>query len=928
MNFQLMNRLYKQAGYFLVLLLLWSPMSWAADELQITPLESIINVSDRGIVTLRFEVQNTQADYQDFIENIQTPEGWFLLSTNAPFYLNAGDRDLRLIHMSVPRNISAGQYTIPYQVSAQDNVNVNGFASVIVQVEGTSGVELIKIQSPENLLAGEPYEVVFQVKNLGNRSTHYNFKLEQNDGYAHEAEPHELTLKAGQTGIVKVTGAIPDGSNYDGAHSFSLRAIGGSKEAKTRVSIPLVSYRTEGLSPYHRLQGTATLSHSQNKQDQQQTQLNLNVQGSLDQQGKHNVSLYMRSGRKAGQEDRQDEAQYRARYWNDQWQVDTGHLNFQTNRLAGHNISGVGAEVKYRPNLRQDQQPLEVRAFQGKTQVEDNLTEQEKVQGLSAQYRFNKTPLRIGASFIKYQEGERAAEVIHGLNAAWTKGRWSFQGEFSQDDHASARAIDIGYNHKRYSLNFNHLRGEPEFTGAIQDRETNYASANFKVNDNSRIRVAARQSRDNLANDSSKTTKRQNEQSIQYSHTLGAKRNIQLTTGYRIRKESEEHQNTKDDITIKSATAGYSHTIDQVRVRADLEHGTRKDHSTGTETQGTKQQVAVDWTPNKDTRLGLTYANSDSLSSDVETQSVGLRGSYQFNKNDSLSAYWQRRMTDDDESTDNLNIAYNKQFNDGDRVSVRASQSRKEGTDNETAWRLGYSTPIGIPFRPRHDIATLKGMITFKDNNEPASNVIINLDGQKIVTNQKGEFDYGNVLAKSYQLSVDTSRLEGTGYILGERGNSVTVDLKPKETKRLKLSLSQGASIKGTLKTFIKDNRAALNNQNKNIQAPLIADQGIRGILLELTPNRLVGSSRKKDDKVFRRLTDSRGEFAFLGIPEGQWSLRVVDINKLPKNFKLTQKQFLIDIKAGEQKDMLIRVLPSQQTIQKTGPSQGFSVSG
>jgi len=51
-------------------------------------------------------------------------------------------------------------------------------------------------------------------------------------------------------------------------------------------------------------------------------------------------------------------------------------------------------------------------------------------------------------------------------------------------------------------------------------------------------------------------------------------------------------------------------------------------------------------------------------------------------------------------------------------------------------------------------------------------------------------------------------------------------------------------------------------------------------------------------------------------------------MKKLPKNFRLEKNNILIDLEAGKEEILIIRALPTEQTIKKQGPSDGFSVSG
>jgi hypothetical protein len=104
----------------------------------------------------------------------------------------------------------------------------------------------------------------------------------------------------------------------------------------------------------------------------------------------------------------------------------------------------------------------------------------------------------------------------------------------------------------------------------------------------------------------------------------------------------------------------------------------------------------------------------------------------------------------------------------------------------------------------------------------------------------------------------------------------------------------------------------------------LIEDRGLAGILMEL---RAVGQNSNKQS-IHRRITDQSGGFDFIGIPSGQWQLNIIDLKKMPKNFRAEKTTLQVNLVEGKEQNVQIRILPTEQTIQKQGPLTGFSVSG
>ncbi len=901
------------------------PVAYAADEVGIITQQRQVNVSGRGIATLRFEVENKTGQTQEFNETVDLPQGWFLLSTPAPFLLPAGSRDIRLIFLSVPRGIASGEYPIRYTVSASNNRSFNASETARVNVLGRSGLALTRLETPSNLLAGEAYKVVFQLKNKGNNPANYSLSVNDDDGYVDKISPKKLTLNAGEADTITVTGKIPKSLGESGAHQFILSAKGGGKIVEERVTIPLVARQPKGLGKYHSLYGLLTLSQSASS-GSNQTQVEVALQGAIDRQGVHNISLKFRNGQSSSQRNNADQSNYNVGYQNKEWKVQIGHAGFSTGRLAGNSIAGIGAEIQYKPLNKDKKNALQLRAFSAESRSE--ATKKEKATGIIAQYRFNDLQVDIGGSLLNYAEEGEDKTTISSFNAGWTGEYLSIRGEFANDQQASARFLDITSQLGDVGLAANHLRGDTGFKGANEDIENNQLGFNWAINDRNRLDITARQNRSNLANDHTQAILATEEQRVNFSHLFGDELAIELAAAYILRDEKDLRDNPTTDKTTQSQSLRYRHSFDTVNISAEWEQGSRNDRINGNGS-GSNKQLILDWKPANELNLSTTYSINEGLESNSSNQSLGFRGAYRFDRRRNISAFLQETQNDNTGITsDSFNLSYSHEFRNRHRLQLTANYTKSSGNGSEgfddTNWRLQYSVPLSVPIRRRDDIGSLRGKAYFATTGEPAKNVIVDLDGQYAVTDQQGKFHYPNILAKDYELEIDSSRLDGSGYILGEKGSALAVSVNANQTERVKLQLQQGASLQGSLLTFVKDVKKAIHSTANEIQAELIEGEGLAGILIELCAMDETGCTAT----IQRRLTDSTGNFNFLGIAPGQWQLTVVDTKKIPKNFRLEKNNFMIDLQAGDGEKLIIKALPTEQTIKKQGPSGGFNVSG
>ncbi|MCK4496044.1 MAG: hypothetical protein KAU91_06810 [Candidatus Aminicenantes bacterium] len=65
---------------------------------------------------------------------------------------------------------------------------------------------------------------------------------------------------------------------------------------------------------------------------------------------------------------------------------------------------------------------------------------------------------------------------------------------------------------------------------------------------------------------------------------------------------------------------------------------------------------------------------------------------------------------------------------------------------------------------------------------------------------------------------------------------------------------------------------------------------------------------------VQRRVTDNKGRFCFEDLCPGRWTLRVYDTN-MPEFHYLEKETFEFELKAGDKKEIEVRVLPRSRPI-------------
>ena len=133
-------------------------------------------------MTLVFRVANDSPRDLELSGRAALPEGWKLVTDEAPFRLAAGSETVRLVPVFVPVDARAGAYSVGYLISALNDppVLAEGKAEVRVLLEARIGLQAMDL--PPFNIAGEVTRSRFQVSNQGNAPLDVDLTVKSN-GY-------------------------------------------------------------------------------------------------------------------------------------------------------------------------------------------------------------------------------------------------------------------------------------------------------------------------------------------------------------------------------------------------------------------------------------------------------------------------------------------------------------------------------------------------------------------------------------------------------------------------------------------------------------------------------------------------------------------------------------------------------------------------
>ena len=918
----------KQAIPLLLLSLLfaWPASSTADAGLQVLALERQLDADKRGIVTLRMEVENRSTSARTFQEYLQLPEGWKLLSTLAPFNLLAGQRELRLLHVLVPNHSAAGQFALTYQVRGSDDSSLHSQETVQVAVRALPGIQFSRLSAPANLLAGEAYQAQFLLTNTGNVPQAYRIRLHDADGYALGIHPSKLQLAPGASQTLTLKGKVAAQPDTD-LHRLTLMIYGAGEPLEEALNIPIIPATSEGVGTHHRLYGELGLGYQVNQPatgtqetTQQAATLDYRLRGALDTLGEHRVDLHLRTGRAFDQPFAADDAQYQLRYENDDWQVKAGDQSFHTHRLIGNSLSGTGIEARYQPKTATGQAALgSVRAFHGQSDKE--AEESVRASAIIGHYQLSED-LEVSGALLHHEQDKadtgKQLKNLASLETRWGGEQADLTAAFAHDGDHQALALDTTARYGKLSSHLNYLRGDTDFEGAYADTEQLNLGGQWQADDKTRLSAQARRIRNNLSADPSREIRNDYEYRLRAERAIGEKARTQIGLGLRHRDERDQRATPTTDQTLTAASLNYQTQFDTLNLSAQWEVGKRQAHDAAANF-GNRQQIALGWKPAERWDMAVDYSRDAGLDSSGSRQALGLSTDYRLPNNQELSGYLQMAEAEGTPST-TANLSYRKLLKKQRKLAIGFSHRQTANTGNkalkDTSIQVDYTLPLDLPLRRRKDIASLCGQLLDAGSHLPLSGMVLNLENYSTVTNAQGKFCYPNVLAKDYRLQLDPSRLQGRSYSFGEESMGKTIRLQAGEQRNLQLLLYPAAGLSGQVLSFSHSALASSTQGQAGAAVPHLP--------LELRPMGSLAATAKP----LLRETDAEGRFNLIGLAPGTWQLVINDQQALPKHYRLEQSQWQLELKAGQIHELNIRAVPKQQDIEKTGPAEGFSVSG
>ncbi|MEJ2628550.1 MAG: hypothetical protein P8078_08345, partial [bacterium] len=82
-----------------------------SNEIEVRPTaEELIETEPKSVVTAAFRVTNISSSEQQFIADLELPEGWKIITREFPFSLSENQTEIKIVSFHIPSFALAGKY--------------------------------------------------------------------------------------------------------------------------------------------------------------------------------------------------------------------------------------------------------------------------------------------------------------------------------------------------------------------------------------------------------------------------------------------------------------------------------------------------------------------------------------------------------------------------------------------------------------------------------------------------------------------------------------------------------------------------------------------------------------------------------------------------------------------------------------------------
>ncbi|WP_111707368.1 carboxypeptidase regulatory-like domain-containing protein [Lutibacter citreus] len=790
-----------------------------------------------------------------------------------------------LFTFSVGKYCKASDYSIEF--IAKKNNQTTAKYKLKFQVEKTFNISINPIKSPNYLRFEKEFSCEYLIINKGNSKEKINLESYR----SLTVKPSIVTLSPDSTAIIKVTQAVPFSpfSKSIALNVLSAEIISSGAQFSNRIPVTVYPNSKKKPDLYERFPiSVSTVYNNLKGLDTVNTfKFNISGAGYLDKE-KNNYLSILYSGPNQPELIRFGEYdQYNLTYKSKKIELLAGHISYSLSNLTETSRNGLGGIFKY--NFPKSN----ISVFYLEPRFTDKIST--SYGGDFQWFTSEKSLIKLGFINRSILEDEQSLQsqiyrlaTENNLKNIKLNGEIAF--ETNELTNGFAASLDAYYNNNKFQWGNSLQFSDKNFKGYLRDSRQLISNISYQLSNKINTQLNATyqslnpEQDDIIYNSSPLLT------SYRGKISLKLNKSNRIKFGATYRNKEDRLYPKKFHFEEKLLNLNYSNQkMNRYSLYIYNSYGTTKNFLIENSSPSLAFYSSVDLSVSlfQDFSIGAfanyEYTNRNSFDGEIQS-SLYYGGSLQYQLRDKLgiNLFYRSDYAVDELEADAqsfLEAQLNYQFNRNQKLSFSASQSSLPTQNNALKKELfisaSYSFIINAPISKDKTRGTIKGKITSTDNDN-LEGILVSLENNASVTNKKGEFIFYNLTPGIHSINIAQSSLPNNKIIV--ENTPYAIDVAPNKDSFIEFNLGKTGSLSGKL-ILKKLNTVRSNKFDKKLP-------------------RIIVKIYNKDNKYLTQ-TNEKGEFNFLKLAPGEWTVELL-VKPLLSDFTFTPIKKNIFIKPDE----------------------------
>lgn len=854
--------------------------------------------------TAAYFVENTSEKQDTFVSRLKAPDGWETIPSPLPtLSLKKGDRRLQIFGIKIPKFTPPGNYQIYFEVQGTSSPQLLGQAQMTVVIESVQKVEAKVSQRKNTIYSGKSYEVDLTLENLGNKTVNLEIDPKSSlDNSIKVLPSKKVTLKPGE--IRQVTLKVKTYKElYVDRKDFVQIAI---TDANTHKQLTYVSSITQVFSSkshvqdvpkYHYIPATATFV-SGFENGKKSLFVNLEGHGSLNKEETEKLSFLVRVPviqhtnvyRQLGG----TPEKYFLNYQSPHFHIYGGDGVYQLTPLTMTSRYGNGGYLSLKTPKVQVGSLAAIHSSsvpQTDVGVFFKLLPHEYFSLQSSYYRAD------GRLAEQRLEGKNKAD-IYSLDAIYTyKDNVSLQGEWAYSHLETGDKSDQGFYLNGFwspnsiiNINFQKIYAPKHFYGYYNNQSQGSASLTLTPYKRLSLIGSYNVVRTNLSNTPEFLTANKYKRYLAEA-TYTFPKGIFLSGSYNGIKINDQINNS--GYSMQYGALRFSQSYKQWSLLLNGEYGLYTNHSSPSIDKAWQNYQAYLYfrlsgqTFNVYGRWG-SIAQVDEI---TWNQTYGATYSI-FIKPVKFKIDYEKNLKDSLPTKDYIYGKFSYEFKNKSTLDVYGNVLMNFDTPNIYRMLFSYTLPFGIPVKKNIYRTQVKGKVYIEDHGiiKPSAGSILTLNNAEQRAKKSGSYSFDYLKEGDYYLDIEGLE-EG---LITERPFPEKVSVKASQI------IKKDVIVKKASKLNVNIGYYRIEDETTEKNYKYLFDKSA------LASIKLINEST---GEMYEKTADQEGDIFFDTLRPGLWSLEVM-LKEKSNNYKLEEKNFTLELSAGETYHKTIRILP------------------